>query len=176
MKIIFLDIDGVLNNQLFYTEIDQATRFKQSKEDAPLGSCDIDSRCIGLLNHIIDKTGAKVVISSSWRQGKTIEELTYILNYCGFIGEIIGKTPYLQFKSNLENYNYSVPRGCEIKAWIETNKDILGSKVLKLKYVILDDDSDMLYWQRDNYFLVDGYCGITPNLAYRVIRFLNNED
>ena len=46
----------------------------------------------------------------------------------------------------------------------------------KVKYVILDDDSDMLYWQRNSYFQVDSYSGLTPNLCYRVVNYLNNED
>jgi hypothetical protein len=175
MKLIFLDIDGVMNNELFYTTKHQHIRHKEAKEDAPEGSWDIDERCVILLNHIINKTKAKVVISSSWRSSYSIEEFQTIFEYLGFRGEIISKTPHLVFRSSVE-YNYSVPRGCEIKAWLELNKNILGDKMSKTKYVILDDDSDMLYWQRNNYFLVDGYTGLTPNLAYRVIKYLNNTD
>lgn len=76
------------------------------------------------------------------------------------------------FKSNVE-YKYSVPRGCEIKAWLELNKEKLGDKMSKVKYVILDDDSDMLYWQREHLFLTDAYAGLTKNIAYRVINYLN---
>ena len=173
MKIIFLDIDGVMNNEIFYTTKHQYIREKEAPIDAPKGYPDIDLRCIDLLNHIVDKTKANIVISSSWRTSYSIDQLQELFDYCGFEGKIIGKTPYLQFKSNLENYNYSVPRGCEIKAWIETNKEILGDKVTSLRYVILDDDSDMLYWQRSNYFLVDAYTGLTPNLCYKVINYLN---
>lgn len=173
MKIIFLDIDGVMNSELFYKDKHQHVRYKERNDDAPKGSWDIDPRCIDLLNHIVDKTNAKVVISSSWRSSYSINELQELFKYCEFEGEIVGKTPHLVFRSNME-YTYSIPRGCEIKAWLELNKDKLGDKMSRIKYVILDDDSDMLYWQRHNYFKVDGYTGLTPNLSYVVINFLNN--
>lgn len=76
--------------------------------------------------------------------------------------------------TGIEDYNYSVPRGCEIKTWMELNKDILGEKMTKAKYVILDDDSDMLYWHRNNYLWVDPYCGLTPNLVQKA-KFILSE-
>ena len=171
MKLIFLDIDGVLNNELFYkTQAYQSKRgTSQSREEFKLQQ--FDPKCIDLLNYITNKTEAKIVISSSWRSDPDIKEL---LEKVGVTGDILGVTPHLSFKSNVD-YTYSVPRGCEIKAWLELNKNKLGDKMSKTKYVILDDDSDMLYWQRHQYFQVDPYCGITNNLAYRVVNYLNGE-
>lgn len=156
MKIIFLDIDGVLNSQIFYTEKSQNQRHKERE----LGA-DIDERCVRYLNDLIEKTGAKVVVSSTWRNAG--------LQYCkeqleakGFRGEIIDITP-------VYTENYCV-RGNEIYAWIQENSEMLcGSPVGAdfKEYVILDDDSDMLYWQRNNYIQVDAYCGLTPNQCYR---------
>lgn len=66
MKIIFLDIDGVLNNQVdeerSVIKIDHPDDF-------------ISERCVTLLNELIENTGAKVVVSSTWRIGKTVEQL-----------------------------------------------------------------------------------------------------
>jgi len=42
------------------------------------------------------------------------------------------------------------------------------------KYIILDDDSDMLYWQRNNFICIDGGPGLTENVAYKAIRMLNS--
>ena len=126
-----------------------------------------------VLNHIIDKTDAKIVISSTWRKGRTLEQLREIFTKVGFTGEIIDKTPSL-FYSEKSGCTNSVPRGCEIEEWMRSKYGYLES--VNIKYVILDDDSDMLLSQRENYFRVDGYCGITPNLAYRVINFLNRYD
>jgi hypothetical protein len=174
MKLIFLDIDGVLNNQLWYKETKHIDKTKDTMEEHELRQ--FDPRCIEILNNIIEKTNAKVVISSSWRIGKSVEQLENLFEKVGFKGDIIDKTPSLQFQTfskGYEDYNYSVPRGNEIKAWLEMNKGTLGEKISRLRYAILDDDSDMLYWQRENYFRVDAYCGLTPNLGYRIINFLN---
>lgn len=170
MKLIFLDIDGVLNYELFWREKRQRDRYNELPKDAPKGAHDLCEKAIELLNDLIGSTGAKVVISSSWRIGRTPEELQEVLNYKGFKGEVIDKTPRLDFRT--KDYSYSVPRGCEIKAWMEMNKGILGDKITKVKYVILDDDSDMLYWQRNNYLWVDRYVGLTPNIVWKAKQIL----
>lgn len=169
MKIIFLDIDGVLNHQLWSSTDEFKKRCKRkNKNDV---SCWFCPQSVDYLNTIIKETDAKIVVSSSWRLGRTIEELKKLLADNNIIGEVIGKTPHLLFK-NLANYHYSVPRGCEIKAWLETHKSILEEKISKAKYVILDDDSDMLYWQRNNYIQIDSYCGITPSTILKAINIL----
>ncbi|MDC7248564.1 MAG: HAD domain-containing protein [Sphaerochaetaceae bacterium] len=180
MKLIFLDIDGVLNHELWARE--RLLRHQgEAESDYEYYRNFFDPNAIDLLNTIVEKTGAKVVVSSSWRTGRTVEQLRELLGVMDFKGEVIGKTPNLYFEKRKYphgdgkemHYNYSVPRGCEIKAWLEMNKSILGEKMSKVRYVILDDDSDMLYWQRENFFWVDPYCGLTPNIAYKVIQFLN---
>ncbi len=163
MQIVFLDIDGVLNHHHFYE-----TRYKGEEKTNPtkfeVYADMIDPKSVDFLNEIVDGTDAKFVISSTWRLGKTIEELQKLLDYHGFKGEIIGKTP-----RGCE----SCCRGNEIHTWIRDNEEHLGGNYSDYSsYVILDDDSDMLYWQRNNFLLVDGYIGITPNIAYKAIRIL----
>ena len=151
MKIIFLDIDGVLNHQLFYEE----QEFR--------AHTDIDRSRISLLNNLIEDTNAKVVISSTWRIGTTIEELQTILNDEGFTGEVIGKTP---------QGGNDCCRGNEIYKWIKDNDKLLGKPYYEFKdYVIFDDDSDMLLCQRNNFLLVDNFVGLTPNLMHKA-RFI----
>ena len=50
--------------------------------------------------------------------------------------------------------------------WINKNPE------KEINYVIFDDDSDMLLWQRENFFWVDRYCGITSTILYKAKRFL----
>ena len=123
-------------------------------------------RCVELLNDLTDKTEAKIVVSSTWRLGKTVEQLQDLFSEVGVTGEVIDKTPRLLF-TGVEDYSYSVPRGCEIKAWLKTNKGILNVKLSKVKYVIYDDDGDMLWWQRKNFLQVDPYSGLTPSLIHQ---------
>ena len=186
MKIIFLDIDGVLNHEIWFKSKEYALQSKQvnllheknleraSKEAFDVSM--IDPEKVSLLNSLVKDTDAKVVVSSSWRKNRTVEELEYLLNeLLGLQAEIIGKTPILDFQPlPNQDYSYSVPRGCEIKAWLEINKGILGVKMSKVKYVILDDDSDFLYWQRHNYIRVDRYCGLTSTNTHLARQILND--
>jgi hypothetical protein len=154
MKIIFLDIDGVLNNQVMH---------ETGEEMVGTVGGRLSKKCIERLNKIIADTGAKVVISSSWRSDVGIEDT---LTKAGIIAEFIGKTPYLY-----ESYCF---RGNEIHDWIIKNEKLIGKPYYDFhSYVIIDDDSDMLHWQRENFFQTDSYSGLTPNLAYKITRFLN---
>ena len=65
MRIIFLDIDGVLNSELWYKEVKYANL--EEKHFSPA--------LVENLNTITDQTGAKIVVSSSWRKNKTLEQL-----------------------------------------------------------------------------------------------------
>lgn len=145
-NLIFLDFDGVLNSELFYKN--------RSKELNKRGRRDeLDRNTIKLLNEFLKRVNGKVVVSSTYRKGCTIQELTDLLGYFGFDGEIIDKTPVLG--------RFCV-RGNEILEWIKDNKSLVGPYYEYKNYVIFDDDSDMLYWQRNNFIHVDPYVGLTP--------------
>ena len=162
MKIIFLDIDGVLNHDLHYEEKSQDDRF----DEVGLPLCNISNSSVLLLNKLTDDTGAKIVLSSSWRYGKTINELKGIFRKAGITGELIGKTPALEIK---QDWRYSVPRGLEIRVWLNNYSGTDGH----LSYVILDDEDDMLLYQKDVFLQVDGYCGLTPMICWRAKNILN---
>jgi hypothetical protein len=159
MKVIFLDIDGVLNCNDTYTNAE----FREYPYNH------FDDKLVGNLNKITTKTGASIVVSSSWRINRTFDELREILVKAGVSGKIIAQTERLYFG----NSSMSVPRGCEIQLWLQTNKGLLGDLLNWRDYVILDDDSDMLYWHRANFFQTDASGGgLTDNLTYRIINFL----
>ena len=61
MKVIFLDIDGVLNTS--ETFIEQSKNYKQKGTY----NVEIDEFRVEYLKQIIEKTDAKIVLSSSWR-------------------------------------------------------------------------------------------------------------
>ncbi len=167
--IIFLDIDGVLNCQLFYKD---RVRLHTKSEDPELDdleyySGELCKERIGWLNDLCKEIGAVVVISSSWRNGKTVERLREIFKYCGATFEIIDKTPHTGYE-----------RGTEISKWIKENvtPETHGSKYYDFDtYAIIDDDSDMLLNQQHNFFLTDGYSGLTPNTCYRIKRFFTKK-
>jgi len=84
MKLIFLDIDGVLNTDFYLKESDRHV----GPEFYP--------GAIKLLEEVIVETDAKVVISSTWRHGTSKKELVDLFrNYSDIIANaIIGKTGY----------------------------------------------------------------------------------
>lgn len=158
MNIIFLDVDGVLNCELFYEQRIKKTPSTKLEHD-------IDQFCpkrIGWLNRLCEETGAKVVLSSTWRYSG-LEYCRNIFKEVGATFEIIDITPKMVANGFV--------RGNEIRYWIMKNKELLGYDVSDFHtYAIIDDDSDMLYEQRNNLFLTDGYSGLTPNVCYRIKR------
>lgn len=117
INIIFLDIDGVVNND-------------ETKEKFH-GYYGIDNQLFYLFCQILYKTKSnpiptKVVLSSTWRieDKSCVNVVNHFVDF-GFYDAIIGRTPVFPF-------DYG--RGQEIKKWVIDNKSIIN------KYVILDDD------------------------------------
>lgn len=123
MKILFLDIDGVLNSVKFFNTLPHG--FTTTRSDEIL-----DPEAIERVNKIINETGAKIVVSSSWRIGLSLVELQILLKDHGITGDIIGMTPSLSFKGRR--------RGHEIQAWLNNHLEVID-------FIILDDDSDMVH-------------------------------
>lgn len=143
----------------------------------------INPKKVSLLNQITDATGAKIVVSSSWRNHKDIKE---VLAAAGVTAEIIGITPNSNITFYEEGYKSGRDyRGCEIQAWIDKHfdweKDYHGEPGGTWKprreglagYVILDDDGDMMYWQRDSFFQTNTHIGLTQEIVEKVIEYLN---
>lgn len=150
-KIIFLDIDGVLN--VYPQGRDKyGSTFHTHFEDN--------------LQEIIDKTNAKIVISSTWRYSG-LKVMQNMWRDRGLAGEVIDITP-------IEPNGI---RGDEIAYWLQHNQVDT--------YVIIDDDSDMLpeqmpYFVRtsENYNHTDkvdvGY-GLTKECSLKAIDILNSK-
>jgi len=132
MKLIFLDFDGVVNTRLYDAEEKRLRYFH------PVDEAVNNKNAIGFLNLLVAETGAKVVISSSWRRDRTVETLSQWLRNSGFEGEVVGKTPRMD----------SYCRGAEIEEYMLRLEDVES-------YVILDDDADMLKHQFENFVKCD---------------------
>lgn len=124
MKVIFLDIDGVLNSAAFMKA--RAKNFNTvNKEERDRWLDMLDQEAVKLLNQAVEATNAKIVISSTWRILHSVNKLTSFLKEKDFIGKIIDATPRFSGK----------PRGDEIQAWLDKNQVD--------DFVIVDDDNDM---------------------------------
>ena len=145
MKLIFLDVDGVLNNPALWERTNEARKryFLEKEHEANNDGYYLLQLCpilIGNLNKIIVATAAKVVLSSSWRHTCPPKKMQSLLNHHGFCGEIIGATP--TFSEIPEGYPWE-RRGGEIHRWMEL---YLPKMPPEDPIVIIDDDSDMEPW------------------------------
>lgn len=158
MKVIFLDIDGVMNNtnhavemynkyqnkEITYTEYNNAVI-----HDYPY------NEPLKLLKEIVDKTEAKIVLSSSWRNLRgRIEKLNEIFAPYGY--SIIDSTPDRVTLEQLQLCGFAIEnsfaykiamkyegtaqylkkigdRGAEIAWWLYNHPEVES-------FVILDDD------------------------------------
>jgi hypothetical protein len=150
MKLIFLDVDGVLNHSET-PEWENGTHLV------------IDKQCVAELYRIIDHTNAKIVLSSTWRH--TAGTRKFLLRH---INEswIIGKT--LQMHMSEGNRNH------DILEWLKTvypytqgwNEDPIT------RMAILDDERDADLGD-GNFFKTDFYAGgLTTTIADAVITHL----
>ena len=116
-KVLFLDVDGVLNNGSWAMEMfERGVRiFRDGLLYGP---------SLAQLRRIIDETGADIVVSSSWRlDPEAYDNLREWLAKYGMA--IRDQTPHT-----------GGDRGEDITAWFNQNPE-------RYRYVILDDDGDM---------------------------------
>ena len=143
MKIIFLDIDGVLN---------------VIPDGRDIFGPIFDKNFTTNLENIIISTGAKIVISSSWRFDG-IEKIKSMWKFRNLPGEVIDITPDCT-QLNFEYFD-QVERGHEIQDWLNRNPQVK-------KYVILDDDNDMLRSQISNFVRTSNNKDSAISLYYRL--------
>lgn len=129
--VIFLDVDGVLNS------IDYAERCNAEGRRWG-GHHFIDPAAVARLDALVRATGARVVVSSSWRIGTRTWKLQRLLAEKGFTGRLDGRTPILRPWRGGRGRT-RIERGDEIACWMSQH-GIEAERV-----VILDDDSDMAH-------------------------------
>lgn len=155
MKILFLDFDGVIT-------IPPTWNIKTDK--------------IKFIKKIVDSTGAKIVVSSSWRCGcpptikETVDKMIGHPKRCPqnrminwLIDNLYDCTPCYSTEQ------YKLPfggRGGEIQAWLNAHPDVEN-------YVILDDDGDMDDSQLFHFVQTNYEDGITDAETERAIKVLN---
>lgn len=161
-SLLFLDIDGVLNTV--------AARHR-------FGNDALSPHCLIALADIINKTNAKIVISSDWRLGHvSIDSFTTSFNKCIqmnctedwarkiIINAIVGMT--LDF-GNM-NAKGIINRGAQVQEWIDANG-------FDGRFACIDDDIDLFdgFNHRDCLFVTDPDVGLTEKIADSVIKHLN---
>lgn len=130
--IIFLDIDGVL---VTHREVRGNT---------------FNSRCVKNINKLCDLyENTKIVVTSMWRLGKSLDQLKELLTSQGITSEVIGKT-----EDHFGDGSQDMPRGKEILEWLNNN-NYTGP------YLVVDDEigdilehipTENILWVEDGLF------------------------
>jgi hypothetical protein len=161
MKVIFLDVDGVLNTGRWIKE-----QYEKTGKPHSCYYSEFDPLCLQNLKELINESNAYIVISSTWRLGNHETDEGWIalmqrLNSIGVEDNVIGYTPDLSRK-----YNSFCCRGHEIQKWLNdnVNKNIES-------FVILDDDSDMFHLM-DKLAQCDFMTGITEEVKNKALEIL----
>lgn len=119
MKVIFLDVDGVLN-------------FAFTEARAPSGCLGVASQPLKNLRKIVQETGARIVLNSTWRREWEFDEeacgkdALYLIGRLKRFGlHIIDKTEYLM--------GMTEKRGQAVTEWLARHPHVD-------QWIVLDDD------------------------------------
>jgi len=145
MRVIFLDIDGVLNSSR------TAVAYQQMLQR------DLDPVAVRMLHRLVMTCEASIVVSSVWRLGDDWRELVWsCLRAAGWPVEYyrwLRDNDYYGESPLIDRTDRSGPtRGHEIQRWLDDHPEVTD-------YLILDDDNDMLESQQDRFINVDHRVG-----------------
>lgn len=147
LKVLFLDVDGVLNGHEWLDDA-QSTEIRRD--------------CVLRLNRVLRETGAKVVLSSAWRYmvldgAMTVRGFECLLRTHGVVGlDIIGITPADEDVAG---------RGAQVAAWLECNAGV-G------RYAVVDDDEFDIIERGHPFVRTSGTQGLTDADADRLVALL----
>lgn len=144
LKVLFLDIDGVLLN-----EQDYRTN----------GSRVIPQERVDLIKQACDRTGAVIVVSSTWRYSdETRDRLTMM--------GLSLHPDWRTIRSRVEGALIMAEiRGDEIKQWLDAHPEVAS-------FAIVDDDSDMRPEQMSRFVQTQFSTGVTPAHVERLVAIL----
>ena len=156
-KVIFLDVDGVLNNCW-------------SKCEAPSGCKGLDDAKLQRLQQIVMNTGAKIVLTSTWKSEWRPNEYESLTNDGRYLVD------------KLKEYDLHILNKTEDPTWAERGKGILKWLVQHPSveyFCILDDEQfdfescDLMdYLVKTKY--LDALGGLQPEHVDQAISILNN--
>lgn len=163
-KVIFLDIDGVLNTKWWYTQMERNT----PKDKFGYA---FDPKAVANLKRIVEETGADLVVSSSWKC-MGLSQIEEMWRDRSLPGKIIGITPNsvsdeMLLNADIDSIELFHIRGEEIKQWLTK----YGKQVSN--YAIIDDMDNMLSEQQSRFVHTNPEVGITEEDAQKTIEILN---
>ena len=147
MRYILLDFDGVVTSKTYSRQCHE-NHCRKNIYDLDW----FDPACVDALRMIVERTGAKIVVSSSWRDLQ-MEQLQKIWAFIPMPGELAGTTPI-----------WILTKKEAIEHWIKQHPDD--------RYVILDDAGLGL----DNQIRTNPDTGLVQKDAEKAITILNSSN
>lgn len=184
MKIIFLDVDGVLNHEEWYTS-GRAQNAYLATGETDAKAYNFDPESWKWVQKLINETGAKIVLSSSWRSydlASTIEEYKDTA-FKPIIDNLVGVTPVTMTRNRGEEINrfFDIVNGnnsndtSKSVEWLKNHPletlTAMGEKIAQ--YVIFDDDTDITDGQKPHFVHVDFWHGIQEKDYMKAKNILN---
>ena len=146
MKILFLDIDGVLNNA-----------------NSSVGEMfPVEPYAVLLVDRIVQATGCQVVLSSSWRH---MPDWRDVLKKAAPSIELLDRTPRYSSSTKYKIDESDLCRGHNIQDWLDEHPEVEA-------YAIVDDSADMLPGQMDSFFKTTWLEGLTDEITQNIINHL----
>ncbi len=154
-KLIFLDIDGVPDTYKSHYMLDPVL--------------------LDRLGNILGRTGAWIVVSSSWRASNVPDTVEFMTDYDNprvgsnpfpFTDKVVGVTPILYSVVD-GDIDRPATRGEEIAAYLKAHPCD--------NYVILDDCDEMLRDQWTHLVLVNDEVGLTDADVEKAVGILNQD-
>lgn len=145
MKVIFLDIDGPM-----------VTERSSTMWNHRLSCACFDTEAVRTLNAAVELTSAKIVVSSTWRIGRKLNQLNAIFDEFG-VPRAIDTTPVLKNAS----------RGAEIQAWLRRKIGVYAIE----SFAVIDDDSDISPFE-DNWINTPFTVGLNNSHLGRLVELL----
>lgn len=153
-KVIFLDVDGVLNNDL-------------TQDTSPGGWIGVDDELIAHLARIVTETGAEVVLTSTWKDEWDVEPRLCTSDGRYLAGHLAMHGVFLKDKT----YDLTHNRGEGIAQYLREHPEVE-------RYVVIDDVVFPDFGRNGilpHLIKTNNPLGLTKRLAYRAIKMLNEE-
>lgn len=183
MKVLFLDVDGVLNSDAYFQVHPRSSRPSDMAQQ-------LDPMACALLNDVLAATSAKIVLSSDWRfKIDSVEHMERLLRSRGALcAEIVGQTPDLVRRCRDEGLGFRLRwlseqvsagrelsdikawpwagRGDEIVAWLKDADRVA-------KYAVVDDEDAGMREAVARLVHTDPSVGLTQDNADALVSLLN---
>lgn len=150
MNVIFLDVDGVLNTHY--------TRTRTSD-----GWCFVDDHLVAQLRKLVDLSGARIVLSSTWREGWNQEN------------ESLNDISFTELRNKLNEFNIEIfDRTGDMRQhrWQSIQEYLERPREEPIEHYVIIDDWDDMGQYMNHLVLTDAGVGLADEDIQEALRVL----